>query len=149
MCQLQNVNLEMHLQKQHDISLKCIHIIMPFGCLVSGQWYSSLIQLFVQHTTWLLTRAQSISLENLNFYYTYCITLKIRTQRQNILNLQLYKKTKQKTNRKHTGYAIDVTYYKMTVLVKGTRFPEGSGLTFFSHLFQSDLTTKMQFAPTV
>lgn len=58
-------------------------------------------------------------------------------------------KTKQKNNRKHTGYAIDVTDYKMTVLVKGTRFPEGSGLTFFSHLFQSDLTTKMQFAPTV
>lgn len=35
---------------------------------------------------------KSASIENLNFYYTYCITLKIRTQRQNILNLQLYKK---------------------------------------------------------
>lgn len=44
--------------------------------------------------------------------------------------------TVQKTNRKHTGYAIDVTFYKMTILVKGTRFPEGSGLTFFS-LFSS------------
>ena len=33
------------------------------------------------------------------------------------------------------GYAIDVTFYKMTVLVKGTRFPEGSGLTFFSLFF--------------
>lgn len=41
------------------------------------------------------------------------------------------------------GYAIDVTFYKMTVLVKGTRFPEGSGLTFFSLFFQSDLTMKM------
>lgn len=50
------------------------------------------------HTTHnlILERAQSISLENLNFYYTYCITLKIRTQRQNILNLQLYKKQNKK-----------------------------------------------------
>lgn len=72
---------------------------------------------------------KSASIENLNFYYTYCITLKIRTQRQNILNLQLYKK-KNPNNRKHTDYAIDVTFHKMT-FVKGTRFPEGSGLTFF------------------
>lgn len=33
------------------------------------------------------------------------------------------------------GYAIDVTFYKMTVFVKGTRFPEGSGLTFSSLFF--------------
>lgn len=37
---------------------------------------------------------------------------------------------KNPNNRKHTDYAIDVTFHKMT-FVKGTRFPEGSGLTFF------------------
>lgn len=142
----------LYQQNQHLSALKCQLWNVPRETMpqiwknthyqaIWSQAGGTTTQLLVQWTTWLLRRVSVHFLRKSKFFIIHTVLHWKYVPKDRIFWIYICTKkpNQTKTNKKHTGYAIDVTFYKMTVFVKGTRFPEGSGLTFLSLFFSSQI----------